>query len=74
MKKRGGYKIKMKNKLEYCIGSTGIHAPPLLYICLSGLFCSIFSGLTMTLNDFFKLTTNMSVLWDNCDIGPTIPA
>ena len=27
--KKGGYKIRMKNKLEYCIGSTGIHAPPL---------------------------------------------
>ena len=22
----------------------------------------------MTLNDFFKLTTNMTVLWDNCDV------
>ena len=25
-------------------------------------------GSTMTLNDFFKLTTNMTVIWDNCDI------
>ena len=22
----------------------------------------------MTLNDFFKLTTSMTVIWDNCDI------
>ena len=37
------------------IGSTGIHAPPAVqYICLSGLFWSIFAGSSMTLNDFSR--------------------